>query len=283
MPTQEIDLLSRKKILPLKIMKALLLIIFLTATLGTLAQTSIYRPFPDSNAVWNWQYSAFTCTPFTLFDEEYSYKLDGDTLIGSMQYHKIVTPFVQVNNTLCGPVNDIGYKGFIRQSIIDKKVYCILPNDSVEQLIFDFNLQVGDTIPTLEFYPGQCYEKIIVTQIDSVWIGGSYRKRWNGSSLIIIEGIGSNWEFLQPLCEIIDGATGVLTCFTQNGSSLYPNTTYNCDLITNLYSISSKHSSVNLFPNPFHTSITVETQVEKSTMKIYNSLGVFVREERINF
>ncbi len=265
-------------------MKKLLYLIFLTTTLGTRAQTSIYHPFPDSNAVWNWQYYASYCTPFSQVDEEYSYELDGDTVIGSMQYHKIVIPFVQVNNTLCGPRNDIGYRGFIRQSIIDKKVFCILPNDSVEQLIFDFNLQVGDSIPALEEdQGGQCYEKIIVTQIDSVLIGASYRKRWNGSGLIIIEGIGSNWEFLHPLCEIIDGATGVLTCFKQNGTSLYPNTSYNCNLITSLYSISSNHSSANLFPNPFHTSITVETQVEKSTMKIYNSLGVLVREEGISY
>ena len=119
-------------------MRTFLLIIIATASLEIQAQSGIYHPFPDSNAVWNWHFYNFYCTPFAPIDEEYSYMLDGDTVVGSYQYHKIVAPFVQVNNTGCGTFNAVGYLGCIRQSILDKKVYCILANDTVEHLIFDF-------------------------------------------------------------------------------------------------------------------------------------------------
>ncbi len=260
-------------------MRILLLLIIATATHEIQAQSGIYHPFPDSNAVWNWHFYTYYCTPWTPRDEEYSYNIDGDTIIGSMQYHKIVIPFIQVNNTLCGPYNYVGYKGCIRQSIIDKKVYCILPNESIEHLIFDFNLQVGDSIPTI---PYPCYSKIFISQVDSVLIGTTFRKRWSGSGLVIIEGIGSNWEFFTPLCEIIDGATGLLTCFEQNGATVYPDSLYNCSLITNINSISINRSSVKLFPNPFHSSMTVSLNVKEATMRIFNSLGEFVREIRIS-
>lgn len=271
------DLLNRT--CEILIMRTLLLLIFITKAFGTQAQSWIYHPFPDSNAVWNWHYYTYYCTPWTPIDEEYSYTLDGDTVIGSMQYHKIITPFVHVNNTLCGVSNNVGYKGCIRQSIIDKKVYCILPNDTIEHLIFDFNIQVGDSIPTI---PYPCYSKIFVSQIDSVLIGTTYRKRWVGSGLVIIEGIGANWEFLNPMCEIIDRVTGMLTCFRQNGTTIYPDSLNNCSLITNINSISNTYSLVKLFPNPFHLSMTVVLSVEKATMEIYNSFGEFVRVVRIS-
>jgi Secretion system C-terminal sorting domain len=262
-------------------MKILFLLSLLTITLTARSQSGNYHPFPDSNAVWNWNFIQYYCTPFTPFDEDYSYTFDGDTLIGSMQYHKIKTPFIQVNNPGCGTHNDDGYKGCIRQDIANKKVYCILPNDSVEHIIFDFNLQVGDTIPTIPSFV--CYSKLYVTQIDSVLIGNSYRKRWlsSSSAFNIIEGIGANWEFFQPMCEVIDGATGLLTCFTQNSTPVYPDSTFNCALITNINSVSDIHSFVKLFPNPFHTSMTISLNVENASMEIYNSFGEFVRHVKI--
>lgn len=255
-------------------MKLLQFLIAATTTLVTQAQSGNYHPFPDSNATWNWHFYADHCAPFTLFDEEYSYSIPGDTLINSVLYHKIVIQFIQNNNSSCGVFNYVGYKGCIRQSIIDKKVYCILPNDTVEHLIFDFNLNVGDTIPTI---PYPCNSKIIVSHVDSVLIGTTYRRRWLGSYLEIIEGIGANVEFLNPMCELIDGLTGLLTCFRQNGTTIYPDSSFNCSVITNINSISNKFSFVKLFPNPFHSSTTVLTSVEKATMEIYNSFGEFVR------
>ncbi len=262
-------------------MKTLLLLLILTTTLTARSQSGNYHPFPDSNAVWNWNFIQYYCTPFTPFDEDYSYTFDGDTMIGSVQYHKINTPFIQVNNPGCGTHNDDGYKGCIRQDIANKKVFCILPNDSVENVIFDFNLQVGDTIPTIPYF--SCYSKLLVTQIDSVLIGITYRKRWlsSSSAFAIIEGIGANWEFLQPMCEVLDGATGVITCFTQNSIPVLPDSLYNCALITNINSISDIQTSVKLFPNPFHTSMTITLNDENATMEIYSSIGKFVRQVRI--
>lgn len=262
-------------------MRSILFFFFSIIALEGYGQSSIYHPFPDSNAVWNWHFNNYYCTPWSPIDEEYSYSIDGDTIIGSVQYHKILTPFVQINNTGCGTFNNVGYVGSIRQDIINRKVYCILPGDTVEHLIFDFTLQVGDSVPTI---PYSCDSKIFISQVDSVLIGTTYRKRWSdGGWNIIIEGIGANWEFLKPMCNIIDGASGMLTCFRQDGASVYPDSLFNCSFITNIKSISNNQSAMNLFPNPFNSSMTVSINVEKASMLIYNSIGEFVREVKINY
>jgi hypothetical protein len=260
-------------------MRTFLFLIIITTSLETQAQFGIYHPFPDSNAVWNWHFINWYCTAWTPINEEYSYTFDGDTLIGSVQYHKLVTPFVQINNPGCGRLNSVGYVGCIRHDSINKKVYCIQPNDSVEYLIFDFNLQIGDQIPTITTI---CFRIFTVTQIDSVLIGSTYRKRWSEGTFSIIEGIGANWEFLKPMCEIVDGASGMLTCFTQEGITLYPDSVTDCSLITNINSLANKQSSVTVFPNPFHSSMTVTLAVEKANMMIYNSLGELMQQLRIS-
>ena len=260
-------------------MKKILFLIIVIITFETQAQSGVYHPFPDSSATWNWHFLNYYCTSWSPIDEEYSYTINGDTIIGSIQYHKLVTPFVQINNTGCGRFSNLGYVGCIRQSIIDKKVYCILPNETLEHLIFDFNLQLGDSIPTIP--SPLCYSKLFISQVDSVLIGSTYRKRWTGRGLEIIEGIGSNWEFLTPMCEIIDVASGMLTCFRQNGVTVYPDSFNNCSLINNINSYPSYQSNVKLFPNPFNLSMTVLINSEKAIMSIYNALGQFTGEVRI--
>ena len=201
-------------------MRKIIFLIIVIVTLETRAQSGVYHPFPDSSATWNWHFLNYNCTPWPPIDEEYSYTINGDTIIGSVQYHKLVTPFVQINNIGCGSSNNLGYVGCIRQSIIEKKVYCILPNDTVEHLIFDFNLQFGDSIPTIP--SSLCYSKIFISQVDSVLIGSIYRKRWTGGGLEIIEGIGSNWEFLKPMCEIIDGASVMVVVISELSGIILP-------------------------------------------------------------
>src|SRR2546423_12671923 len=120
------------------------LLIAAMAFYTTTAQTNVYHPFPDSNAIWNeGSVSNAGCGPFTPLLEWYSYLLTGDTLIKGVQYHKLMTPFIASN---CASNMPTGYRGGIRQEIQNKKVFFVQPNDSVDYLLYDFNLQVGDTL-----------------------------------------------------------------------------------------------------------------------------------------
>ena len=74
-------------------MKKLLLLFSTMLTLFANGQTSVYHPFPDSNAVWNIHFQLY-CFANGTGDENYSITISGDTLINSQTYHKLTTPYV---------------------------------------------------------------------------------------------------------------------------------------------------------------------------------------------
>jgi len=266
-------------------MNKLLLFTLTTIVLSAKAQTSVYHPFPESNAVWNYHFTVagVNCQDgYT--DKYYSLTISGDTLINSQTYHKLTTPFIQsvATGTCTGPV--IGYQGAIRQDIMNKKVFYVPPSNITEQLLYDFNMQVGDSVKG--FTESLTYPDI-VQSIDSVLVGNSYRKRWNINSMYqirFIEGIGSTYGLIKySPCNAIDLPDYSLTCFSQNGVPLYPSETTNCELITGVRNIFSNEIASMIFPNPFHSSATLELNNDFSHVYliIYNALGEQVRRQKI--
>src|SRR6266853_1395317 len=111
-------------------MKKLLLSfsLFLFLLTQTKAQTSVYHPFPDSNAVWNQGLgiSEGCGGPYRDFSEFYSFVFDGDTAINTNQYHKLYRPFI--DTPYCGLyAQSTGYMAGIRQNILNRKVYIVPP------------------------------------------------------------------------------------------------------------------------------------------------------------
>ncbi len=85
------------------------------------AQTSVYHPFPDSNAVWNMECYVWPgCVSQPPF-EYFSYTIAGDTVINSATYHKRFIPHVIYTDT-CDTINNTGYAGAYRQDVPNKKV-----------------------------------------------------------------------------------------------------------------------------------------------------------------
>src|SRR5688572_26179253 len=132
-------------------MKRILLLLLIFYSTSSSAQTSVYHEFPDSNAVWNFHCVQWMCMPVgpgpanVQFD--YSITMIGDTTINGLIYHKLFTPFIQIiNNTNCQMWMGTGYKGALREDTALRKVYYVPQSDTAEQLLYDFNLQVGDTV-----------------------------------------------------------------------------------------------------------------------------------------
>ncbi len=264
-------------------MKKLLLLNLIAVTFSMKAQTSVYHPFPDSNAVWNFHLEWY-CFANGTADEYYSITFSGDTIISNQTYHKLNTPFVRSFSTgICGG-SLIGYKGAIRQDTAARKIFFVPPSDSTEQLLYDFNMQVGDTIHGYLDYFGL---PSTIQFIDSILIGSTFRKRWNLScyGIQIIEGIGNTYGLIEylPGCAM-DFPDYTLTCFSQNEEPLYPDMTSNCELITSVKSVSAKIIVSTLFPNPFNSTATLSlsSDFEKAELKIYNALGKQVRQQNIN-
>lgn len=242
-------------------MKKLLLIISILSVIAAKSQTSVYHPFPDSNACWNIDMSQGMCFLGGWSDEKYSIVIIGDIFINGQTYRKLFTPFVKFTNISgsCTQQNYPGYKGAFRQDIPDRKVYFIPPALTVEQLLYDFSMNPGDTVKG--YLQQEWGTTDVVQEVDSVLVGDSYRKRWLINpcyNIQWIEGVGSNYGLLQPSpgC-MTDMAYYEINCFSLNGVSLYPETSSECLLITSINGQKSEIEAVKIYPNPSNGSFTV--------------------------
>jgi len=284
-------------------MKKLLLLFSISVALSAKAQTSVYHPFPDSDAVWNVLLaSAASCNATGYYTEYYSIIISGDTLINSTSYHKLLIPYVHYYNSdtsgqcYISPYTGKGNIGFIRQDTLLKRVFFRDNGGSTDHLLYDFNLHVGDSA-SYYCFGGSTYT-IHVQKEDSIFIGNDYRKKWfitstggsaSGGLDSIIEGIGSLSgliNYWHPFNPQIIYLNSFLECFQYNGNIIYPASSIACNIDLSADNIRQKNISITLSPNPFHTTATLEINPEKSgeelkiknaELKIYDVMGRLVQ------
>ena len=157
-------------------MKKLSLIIFsLLLCFSSFGQLNYF--FPDSNSYFSVSWMKFW--------------FEGDTTINDFKYKKV---YMQSNDSIAD-FSRAHYFTAIREDTIAEKVYCFNPcygilgeydplNEERELLLYDFSVNVGDTvrfctfIGTQDFYYPEINE-LIVKSIDYVLIDNNYRKRIN--------------------------------------------------------------------------------------------------------
>ncbi|MBP1664601.1 MAG: hypothetical protein H6Q19_1741, partial [Bacteroidetes bacterium] len=207
--------------------------------------------FPEKNATWN-----FHCSLIGMsgdFNENYSISISGDTTINTQTYHKLTTPFA---NTIALR----GYKGAIRQDIAAKKVYFVPRNEKTEQLLYDFTLQIGDTVKG--YLQANLSQKDTIKSIDSVLVGNSYRKRWlvnSNYNIYFIEGLGSTYGlFEQSPGSTPDFPDFSINCYRENSQTLYPDSQTNCELISSVKRIEANSNQIRILPNPQNGSLQIE-------------------------
>lgn len=203
-----------------------LLILFFSSSL---LEAQTYVPFPTDSAKWKVTYhSAASQCLYTV--AEFQYIMNGDTVIGTTTYKKLYDSGVYYGS--CTPMS-FGSINLIYEDSA-KHIFMRYFNTNTDTLLYDFNLNVGDTVKGL--LVGNC-NPTIVTSIDSILIHSSYRKRFNYSNQSypciamgsIIEGIGGTQGLLEP---IFDGESWfVLDCFTLRGQTIYPDTISNCPMV----------------------------------------------------
>lgn len=240
--------------------KTLIAFLALIVAVSSFGQTSVYHPFPDSNSSWNYYFQQSMCV-FGMASEEYSYSISGDTTINSQTYHKLIIPYVSFYTSgTCTQLHYPGYKGAIRQDVFNKKVYIISPTSTTEVLLYDFNMDLGDTVQGyIASYAG-LNDTVIL--IDSVLVGNEFRKRWyinDWYGIYLIEGIGSTYGLLENSPGYsTDANSYTLDCFMEQEQTLYPDTITNCQLITSVKDIGPVSDQVKVFPNPSRGSFSVE-------------------------
>lgn len=258
--------------------KCYVLILLLFTAKFTFSQ---YRPLPMQNAEWVCS-GAFNLlsTPTSI---NYMYYTDNDTLIGSMVY-------VNIRKVEIPSVNDVNtyqtYTGAIRQDTLNKKIY-IVPTDSTsEKLLYDFSLNVGDTV--VSFLNETCPAIETIGAIDSIIVNGNYHRRLHlqggcsGIQIYYIEGIGSNFGLIFPNNT---GNLSNLICTKVNNQTYYPDSSTSCDLVTSVSSLDID-MAIDIYPNPSNNEINIIIpDTEKLTSNIItllSPLGQILITEKIN-
>jgi len=258
------------------------------------AQTSTYHPFLDSSASWNYTYQAVCWAPpmNTLYYHHLTIQIGNDTSINSTTYHTFQIPAIVVNaGTSClVPGNYVlpgKYGGAFRNDHPNKKVYYVPEGDSVEQLMYDFNLNVGDSLKGYLFPcdSGFSYCDTVIS-MDSVLVGNSYRKKWFVDQpyfVDLIEGIGSTYGLIEQVypgfADLYDIS---LKCFRQNNQTLYPDTLNTCVVLTSLENISTFNEDIIIYPNPSSGNINIDISKAPSLVswQLWNLNGQLILQEK---
>ena len=236
---------------------------------GVLSRAQQYTPFPTSGVEWTVVYYFAHCDEEEIDTTVYKYQLYGDTTMSGKLYSKL--GMVQLNSGSSVPT----IIGGIRED--NKKIYYLrtenihplgpLPG-SGEQLLYDFSAATGDMITHTSYG----YPVSTVQQIDSVLIGGSYRKRFKIASPgpaneYWIEGIGSiGVGLLAKLTASPTCGTHIISsvCVTENGNLLYRKAEYqDCDATLSL-TTPEWAAQINIFPNPAITGEIHINNIEPS-------------------
>ncbi len=278
-------------------MKTLLLFIAIALlSIGTYAQ-STYIPFPDSTANWiSWNGGKDLCSCSgcgCLYDEYEQYNMNGDTIIGLYSYKKLYRSFSRHSYTsgpcsypCTGASNTTEglpeYFGAIRQNTALKTVYITTVNTPQDQLLYDFNLNVGDTIPMGYIWNIGGYT---ITKIDSVLLAGLYHKRLifhpgghvlDSGYSALIEGIGCVDGFIYQIFSSFENASQ-LKCLSNNSVPIYSlgfGTAVCNPLNVGIKSLYNNTNTISLAPNPASNNITISSTVplQNGTVELYNVL-----------
>lgn len=197
---------------------------------------------------------------------------------------------------------DVGL-AHIREDTLNEKIYVVhkaisVNIDTSEQVLYDYNLKIGDTIR--KTYRIGDTSKHYVLSIDSILIQGVYHKIWDiqgapggnssGYSYKVIEGIGSTSGPLYPLnptgfehyydlyCfhndgNIITVPNNATIWLPRNGDFLSPGT-----CLTSVNDFAANNNTIYISPHPANSNsiIKLPFTIYEGELAIYNSVGQLI-------
>ena len=218
-------------------------------------------------AVWVEYESTGCCDPGNYCIDYYEtiWLMQGDTFVNNLTYKKLFFEVIGYWSNLpqsgcitCGFWSDGVFWqpylfGLIREDST-KKVYCLTTWDEV--MLYDFNLQVGDTFRFGNSFFSQY--AFVADIVDSITLmNGEKRKHisLNGGYEEWIEGIGSTRGLFDAFCDVflLDFGTSLL-CFNENGIQKFQNPNFTNCFYTNLGINENKTNfDFQISPNPSST------------------------------
>ena len=226
-----------------------------------------------------WRVNSMCSAPYPCVrNDAAAYFISGDTLlsdgftwkklmrIGNSSYTYFASPPIPPGCE--GEFSFEFFEGFIRQDSL--KIYHRNLSDNSEQLLYDFDLQVGDLLPLSKI---NFMDNLLVSSIDSVWVLDAWRKRFyfNEGASWIIEGIGHNAGFLESIPPMLE-CSHTFICLKLNGESAFETNTDDCNLPLSIAQETKR--KISYFPNPATQSVSLSGISQKDIPYILNYWGV---------
>lgn len=235
----------------------------------SLSQEYKYIPFPDSGTIWSEVYYFPEPRWPDTMRKPPSYErftVNGeDTIINDIIYKKLFmfydSVFIKNKATFIGGIREDENKRVYFKS--DSFLHEFKPMnwmyDYNEIILYDFSLDVGDTIKNINCMPED--DVLVISKIDSVLIDNRYRKMFHFNPMPWIkwiEGIGNLNGLLFTSGDIpTNGTYGSLICFKGNKKILYFNNDYSeCfPVLTGIETNKEDYSNIHVLPNPSNGNI----------------------------
>lgn len=276
----------------------LIIILFIRKLL--VAQT--YLPFPNDTATWivN-KYCSSPCN-FSSDNQPAQVVQHGDSIKSGILYHKLYSVFSGTNSPI--------FHSFYRESA--KRIYCKYPlgtifgNDTTEFVLYDFNLNIGDTFtiktPTAGLSQTPPTPKIrlksitttTLSNVSGVWTAYTFTNVTSGGSYPLnlyitwYQGLAANQGFLYNLAYL---SWPILTpssypysynfkCFYKSNSFTY---SPGC-VVTSVRNLNIDDIQLKLYPNSASEILNIEltNYFEPSLQfQITNNLGQILKHNEI--
>ena len=234
-----------------------------------------YHPLLD-NSVWIVRRTVSCCEPS--YTRTISQK--SDTIVAGHTYIGYNDPFVCSHDQSDQPVFTV----YMREDISEKKIYKLV--DGVDTLLYDYNMDNGDTISQ--------YGYTWTATVDEIAVNTGMRKRITLHSIeqyynhtltqVWIEGIGSSKHpfFPENNMENVVSAGGgqmlSIACVYQNGVHVFGSD--NCDALLSTTNQVFSAQKIVFSPNPVSTQILIssESNLQNATFKLFDAGGKLIRE-----
>lgn len=269
-----------------------LFFIFITTLEG---RSQSYIPMLTDSNYWDLAYSVvgMVCNEFgTNGGGPYRYQIDGDTLINGIAYKKFkYYEFIrvsQISGPNCPPfyLDTVSHPGgFMREDTALQKVYLYTGGTLQEELWYDFDVQVGDSVDY-----GMGWPTSGPFSVDTIYYittpDGLIRKviQCNDANISLcgfyIEGIGGiAGPFLPPYYVFEEGywlmCAGIYN--QQSLFSLYGNASYYCGALTSAIDEYSDNF-LNVTPNPAKDYILIDAGIYPVDVTISDIFGKTIQK-----
>lgn len=227
----------------------------------------------SNNSYWRMQSICNYGFPCVLVNE-YGNFVSGDTIVNDITYQKLITYNVsrtewqsaEPQNPNCFTADTSSFLNcLIRQA--DKKVF-VKYGLSDETLMYDFDLQINDFLPSTSVHP---QTDLVVVATDSVLIQNEYRKTFQiegSAQFTLIEGIGTNFGLIESVFPTLECSYSFF-CYWENGTPVYLNSeTQDCNQVVGIQDF--EFNSTVVYPNPFEKFIYLRGKINNLSIMDYS-------------